>query len=51
MERKTEDISLDKLILKENLRQGTIENSIGSIISSLRNIDAIDWRKFFDRTL
>ena len=50
MERKTEDISLDKLILKENLRQGTIENSIGSIISSLRNIDAIDWRKFFDRT-
>ena len=50
MERKTEDISLDKLILKENLRQGTIENSIGSIISSLRKIDSIDWRRFFDRT-
>lgn len=35
---------------QEIIKEGVIETSIGSIISSLRLIDAVDWKNYFNST-
>lgn len=50
LEKQKDEVELDKLFIEENLRQGTIENYIANIITSLRKIESINWRKFFERT-
>ncbi|GAB6168348.1 glucoamylase family protein [Clostridium carnis] len=42
--------SFENEIIKEHMEEGAIESSIGVIISSLRIIDAIDWKSFFNKT-
>ena len=49
LQNKDED-SIKKAIIKEQMKEASIETSIGSTISSLRIIESINWKKFFDKT-
>ena len=45
-----ENSTFDKEILKENIKEGSIATSIGSNINSLRIMDSINWKSFFNKT-
>ncbi|SDP07582.1 GH36-type glycosyl hydrolase domain-containing protein [Clostridium gasigenes] len=49
LQNKDED-SIKKAFIKEQMKEASIETSIGSTISSLRVIESINWKKFFDKT-
>lgn len=42
-------VDIEKLIIKEHIKEGAIESSIASIITALRNIDSISWKMFFEK--
>ncbi len=42
--------SFDKEIIKEHIKEGAIATSIGSNINSLRIMDSINWKRFFNET-
>lgn len=44
------DSSKDNSLQKNIVKEGVIETSIGSIISSLRLIDAVEWKNYFNNT-
>ena len=44
------DSSFDKEIMKEHIKEGVISTSIGSNINSLRIMDSINWKRFFNKT-
>lgn len=42
--------SFDKEIIKEHIKEGAIATSIGSNINSLRIMDSVNWKRFFNLT-
>lgn len=42
--------SIDKAIVNEQMKEASIETSIGSTIESLRKVDSINWNIFFEKT-
>ena len=49
LQREEKSANIEKLLIKEHIKEGAIESSIASIITALRNIDSISWRLFFER--
>ena len=49
LQNKNED-SIEKAIKKDQIQEASIETSIGSTIESLRIIDSINWKRFFEKT-
>lgn len=49
LQRDEKTIDIEKLLIKEHIKEGSIESSIASIITALRNIDSISWKKLFER--
>ena len=47
---KTEDSNFEKEIIKDYIKEGSIANSISLNINSLRVMDSIDWKNFFNNT-
>ena len=45
-----ENSSFEKEIIKEHIKEGGIATSIASNINSLRIMDSINWKKFFNET-
>jgi cyclic beta-1,2-glucan synthetase len=45
-----ENTSFEKEIIKDHIREGNIATTIGRIISSLRIMDSVNWKRFFSET-
>ncbi|WP_410506262.1 GH36-type glycosyl hydrolase domain-containing protein [Haloimpatiens sp. FM7315] len=43
------EISYEKLILQEHKKEATMQISIGNSINSIRKIEAMNWRKYFEK--
>ncbi|MGL5378366.1 GH36-type glycosyl hydrolase domain-containing protein [Clostridium sp.] len=44
------DVTLDEKIKREHIQEGIIETYLGSTITSLRIIDSINWKNYFNNT-
>lgn len=44
------DSTFEKEIIKEHIKEGSIATSIGTNINSLRIMDSINWKRFFNET-
>ena len=45
-----DDKDLEKELIKDQIKEGNIATDIGTNINSLRVMDAVNWKKFFEKT-